>query len=84
VVNVLLPFTFAWSRFTSQPELARKAFELYCHYPRLEVNTVERHMSHQLGLNSDLVSSAQRQQGLIHIYNTLCSQGDCHRCPFGG
>jgi len=84
VVNVLLPFTFAWSRFTSQPELARKAFELYCHYPRLEVNTVERHMSHQLGLNSDLVSSAQRQQGLIHIYNTLCSQGDCQRCPFGG
>jgi len=83
VVNVLLPFTFAWSRFTSQSELARKAFELYCHYPRLEINAVERHMSHQLGLNSDLVSSAQRQQGLIQIYNTLCSQGKCYCCPFG-
>jgi len=83
VVNVLLPFAFAWGKFNSQLELVKKALELYCGYPRLEVNTVERHMSKQLGLNSDLVSSAQRQQGLIHIYNTLCSQGKCDCCPLG-
>jgi len=82
-VNVLLPFTFAWSKLTSQPELARKALDLYCHYPKLVVNTVERHMRNQLGLSSNLVNSAQRQQGLIHIYNTLCSQGKCHCCPLG-
>jgi len=83
-VNVLLPFTFAWSKLTAQPELARKAFALYCHYPKLVVNTVERHMSKQLGLNANLVNSARRQQGLIHIYNTLCSQGKCHCCPLKG
>jgi len=83
-VNVLLPFTFAWSKLTAQPELVRKAFVLYHHYPKLVVNTVERHMSKQLGLNSNLVNSAQRQQGLIYIYNTLCSQGKCHCCPLGG
>jgi len=82
-VNVLLPFTFAWSKLTSQTELARKALDLYRHYPRLAVNTVERHMRNQLGLSSDLVNSAQQQQGLIHIYNTLCSQGKCHCCPLG-
>lgn len=82
-VNVLLPFTFAWGKFTSQSGLARKAFDLYCQHPKLVVNTVERHMSNQLGLSSDLVNSAQRQQGLIHIYNTLCSQGKCHGCPLG-
>jgi len=82
-VNVLLPFTFAWSKLTSQAELTRKALDLYCHYPKLVANTVERHMRNQLGLSSNLVNSARRQQGLIHIYNTLCSQGKCHCCPLG-
>lgn len=79
-VNVLLPFTSAWSRATSQPDLEKKAFELYRGYPRLTVNSVERHMTEQLGLNSRLISSAQRQQGIIHIYNNLCTQGRCNDC----
>jgi len=81
VVNIILPFIFAWSKITSQTELASKALNLYYSYPNLAANTIERHMSKQLGLNSSLVNSAQRQQGLIHIYNTLCTQGKCHCCP---
>jgi len=81
VVNVLLPFTFAWGKLTSHPELKQKSFDLYHSYPRLAVNTVERHMSNQLKLSSNLVNSAQRQQGLIHIYKTLCTQGKCRCCP---
>jgi len=81
VVNVLLPFTLAWSKVASQPELEKKALDLYRRYPKLAVNSVERHMRHQLGLSSNLVDSAQRQQGLIHIYNTLCTQGKCNYCP---
>ncbi|MFC2065734.1 DUF2851 family protein [Chloroflexota bacterium] len=84
VVNVLLPFAFAWGGISSQQWLARKAFDHYRCYPRLAVNTIERHMSSQLGLDSNLVNSARRQQGLIHIYKTLCSQGECHRCFLGG
>jgi len=80
IVNVLLPFTFAWSKVSTQPELERKALELYHGYPRLAVNSVERHMRNQLGLSSSLVNSARRQQGLIHIYNTLCTQGRCSCC----
>jgi len=79
-VNVLLPFALAWGKLNSQPEVERRVFDLYRGYPRLAANTVERHMMKQLGLNSSLVNSAQRQQGLIHIYNTLCSQGRCHCC----
>jgi hypothetical protein len=82
-VNVLLPFTFAWSKFASQPELEQKSLDLYHSFPKLVDNTVERHMSNQLGLNGSLVNSAQRQQGLIHIYNTLCTQGKCYCCPLG-
>jgi len=80
VVNVLLPFTFAWAGLNSQPELKRKAVSLYRSYPKLAVNAVERHMKNQLGLSSSLVSSARRQQGLIHIYKTLCTQGRCNCC----
>jgi len=83
VVNVLLPFTYAWSKLTLQPELERKALDFYRSYPRLTVNTVGRHMMNQLGLSSRLVNSAQRQQGLIHIYNTLCTQGRCNCCQLG-
>ena len=80
IVNVVLPFALAWSRHTSQPELGNKAIGLYRRYPRLAVNAVERHMCRQLGLSSSLVNSARRQQGLLHIYNTLCTQGRCHSC----
>ena len=80
VVNVLLPFTFSWSKATSQPELERKALSLYRHYPKLGTNSMERHMRNQLRLSNNLVNSAQRQQGLIHIYKTLCTQGRCDCC----
>ena len=80
IVNVILPFTFAWSKYTSQPELAENALDLYNRYSRLITNAIEKHMNNQLGLNSDLVDTARRQQGLIHIYRTLCSQGKCGYC----
>jgi hypothetical protein len=79
-VNVLLPFALVWGKLNCQPEVERKAVELYRDYPRLAANTLERHMIKQLRLNRSLVNSAQRQQGLIHIYNTLCSQGRCNCC----
>ncbi len=81
-LNVLLPFAFAWGR-RSRPDFSRKALDLYRRYPRLAVNNLEKHMSRQLGLTGALVSSAARQQGLIHVYRTRCSQGECHACPLG-
>jgi len=83
IVNVLLPFTFAWGHFNGRPELGGKAGDIYRLYPRLTLNSVERHMTQQLGLDARLVKSAKRQQGLIHIYKTLCSLGRCKDCPLG-
>jgi len=82
-VNVLLPFTFAWGKFDTPSKFEQKSLDLYHHFPRLVDNIISRHMSIQLGLDNSLVNSARRQQGLIHIYNTLCRQGECHRCPVG-
>ncbi len=82
-VNVLLPFTFTWGQASNQPELSMKASELYRRYPRLATNSIEKHMQAQLGLNGSQVNSARRQQGLIHIYQRLCTEGRCQDCLLG-
>lgn len=80
VINVLLPFSYAWGQLSDRPELTRKALDLYRHYPVRAMNSIEKHMVRQLGLSRKLVSSAPRQQGLLHIYKELCIQGKCGEC----
>jgi hypothetical protein len=84
VINVLLPFASAWGQVTSRPGLTEKASDIYHRYPVLAENTLEKHMSRQLGINRVLVNSARRQQGLLHLYKTFCSQGNCRQCPLSG
>jgi len=81
VVNVLLPFAAARGRAEAHPELSEKAFDIYRRYPALAANTIEKHMRRQLGLGRYPVNTACRQQGLLHIYKTRCSQGKCLGCP---
>lgn len=81
VVNVVLPFMSAWGWHNSFQELASKAREVYHHYPRLSMNAIERHMVRQLGVSRDIVIGACRQQGLLHLYKTFCTQGKCGTCP---
>ena len=85
VVNVVLPFSFAWGERESQPELRDRALELYRNYPELEENQITRQMRRQLLAEEGtvVVDSARRQQGLIHIYYSLCLAGDCLNCPLG-
>ena len=83
VVNIILPFIYAWSGFNAQPELAAKSLTIFTAYPKTSTNAIERHMSKQLGRSCVPINSAGRQQGLIHIYKTLCTQGKCAVCPLG-
>ncbi len=80
VINVLLPFVYARGKDNGQIEIAEKAFALFRSYPTVETNTVERHMRMQFGLKSTQVNSAQRQQGLLHLYKKFCTQGRCREC----
>ena len=80
VINVLLPFVYTWGKENGQAELAEKAFTLFFSYPPVETNTIERHMKAQFGLTSAQVNSAQRQQGLLHLYKKWCTQGRCKEC----
>ena len=80
IVNVLLPFCFAYGRYKDKSGLAEKALALYSRYPKLEANSLIRHMTRQLGVNKTAVNTAIRQQGLIHIYKNLCTRGRCYEC----
>jgi hypothetical protein len=81
VINVILPFTYAWSLLKVKPELAARTLAIFSTSPQPGTNAVERHMVQQLGKSGVPANSAQRQQGLIHIYRMLCMQGKCEVCP---
>lgn len=81
IINVLLPFAVAWWRINSCLELSEKAAGLYRLYPARSMNTLERHMVRQLGLDGKMMNTFRRRQGLLHIFKTYCSEGRCQNCP---
>ena len=77
IVNVLLPFAFA----RGPAEQGEKVLNIYRGYRAPAENTLVKHMRQQLGIRTYLIDTARRQQGLIHIYQTLCLEGSCNKCP---
>jgi hypothetical protein len=77
IINVLLPFVYA----TGPVSQREKAMAVYrdCNAPA--ENALVSHMRRQLGISRPFITTALRQQGLIHIYKTLCSQGKYRECP---
>ncbi len=83
IVNALLPFFNALGDRWREPGLSDSAISMYCSWPRLGGNCVERHMMVQVGLPRVMVNSARRQQGFIEIYAKHCSRGRCAVCGLG-
>ncbi|MBN1692214.1 MAG: DUF2851 family protein [Dehalococcoidales bacterium] len=77
IINVLLPFAYA----AGTPAQKEKAMLVYrkCNAPA--ENALVTHMRKQLGISKPFIATARRQQGLIHIYKTFCSQGRRVECP---
>ncbi len=83
VINVVLPFFFAWAEKNSHKELKQHVFQLYRNYPKSEENQITRYLK---GLfwdkgKSATIDSAQCQQGMIHLYKTFCQDQRCKDCP---
>lgn len=85
VVNVVLPFCFAWAQTTQQTELEKKALALYRSYAATGDNRIIRQMLQRIWQtkSSPVVDSAARQQGLIHVYLNFCLERHCTFCPLG-
>ncbi len=81
-VNVALPFSFAWTEAASQQKLSQHIVEVYRTYPRLEENQITRYLNNLLWGKGKpkVINSAQRQQGLIHLYKTFCQDQRCDAC----
>jgi len=77
IINVLLPFAYA-AGLAGQKE---KAMLVYRNYNAPAENALVTHMRKQLGISKPFIATARRQQGLIHIYKTFCSQGRRGECP---
>jgi hypothetical protein len=82
VVNIALPFAFAWAEANSEASLAEAAPWLYRIYPKSGENEITRGLTRLLGSKaSAVVDSARRQQGLLHLDKTFCCQRRCDICP---
>ncbi|MEA3253525.1 MAG: DUF2851 family protein [Chloroflexota bacterium] len=80
IINVVLPFAFAWGEMSGEAELKTRAIGSYLCYPGLAGNTITRHMTGQLGLEDSSEIGACSQQGLIHIFRNYCREGKCSQC----
>jgi hypothetical protein len=84
IVNVLLPFCFAWAEAEHDAWLRKRSRELYVNYPGLQENWITRHMERQIFGNepeSELPHRACYQQGLIQLYRAFCAEHRCRVCP---
>lgn len=81
MINVMLPFAFAWGEIVGEERLKEKAIELYNHYPKIAGNGITRHMARQICLEGVSGFTACHQQGLIHIFRSYCREGKCSQCP---
>ncbi len=83
VVNVVLPFAFAWATAEGQPGLMERVQAIHRSYPCAGEYGITRELT-DLILDPDArrcISTARRQQGLIHLAKSYCHQRRCASCP---
>ena len=83
LADVVLPVLAAYAKLVKDDALEARVFELFRAMPPLPGNLVVRRMqSLCLPGRKNAVKSAAAQQGLIHLYKTLCAAqaADCGAC----
>jgi hypothetical protein len=80
VVNVLLPFAYAYGSLNSEPALRKNACKIYVNYPPAGDNQIIKHMRQQFMLKSNSANSSLIQQGILHIYKRYCFRRECNKC----
>ncbi|HPI72002.1 MAG TPA: hypothetical protein PLZ01_01265, partial [bacterium] len=85
VINVMLPALYAYGQETEAHRTLAAVRDLYAQFPAMAHNEITRWMQARLfhGRSEPLqrMSRAIYQQGLVHLYKSVCiGQGDCRRC----
>ncbi|MBI2954087.1 MAG: DUF2851 family protein [Chloroflexi bacterium] len=85
IVNAILPFAIAYGQATSDDRLLHAAIATYRGYPFSAGNEITRYMTALLlgAQRASDLRTAQRQQGLLHIYKSWCVDKRCADCLLG-
>jgi hypothetical protein len=80
VINIIFPFFIALSQQQGESAEAAVWHELYDSYPPGGTNSIQKQLIGQFKPEKHLINSARRQQGLLQLYRTCCTQGGCPDC----
>ena len=84
VVNIVLPAIFGFASETGNSQLKNQCQQIYFEFPKTTTNIIERKMIARLFSDSsearESITTAAKQQGLIHLYKLFCRRNECSRC----
>jgi hypothetical protein len=81
LTNAVAPVTAAWARQTGDVVLAQAAAVLYAERRPAPANAITRRLGPVLGISTPMRTG--EQQGLLAIWNDLCTAGRCGECLVG-
>jgi hypothetical protein len=81
VVNVTFPLGLAIAAATGDQLLAETVWNAYRLFPRPAAYEATQRLALDLGLTSRALSTARRQQGLLHLVRNHCERAACSTCP---
>jgi len=81
LVNVALPLALALAAQTDDRALADAAWAVYRGFPRPSAYQATQRLAADLGLSDRLITTARRQQGLLHLVRNHCESAACLECP---
>lgn len=78
VINAIIPFLFAYGKAHHNDELCQRAYEILLSLPP-EKNRIVNQWN-ACGIPT---KSALETQGLLQLFNSYCTQGNCVHCSIG-
>ncbi len=84
VINIVLPVLYAFALETEDAQTRAKIQQIYNEFPKTTKNMIERKMIERFfGQDRNkqkLITTAAKQQGLIHLYKLFCRRNECVQC----
>ncbi|MBD3290844.1 DUF2851 family protein [candidate division KSB1 bacterium] len=81
IVNIILPSIYAYAGEIDNGRLKSTVLQVYRQYPKLSTNVIIKGMIRDyFQIDSNLINTALKQQGLIHLHKMYCAKNECERC----
>lgn len=83
IANTFIPLVLVYARIFHLPDLRSKVLAIEASFPPLAGNNVLRLMVRQLTRAKVHITTFRRQQGLLQLHGSYCSEGRCAECTVG-